>query len=326
MNTDALAWTQAFILSDEEKHMLTDPEWIYPDLIVRGHIVAIVAEPNGGKTTILQYVAGEIAKDCRVVYVNADVAATDAKRMLEHADDHGYQLLLPDMKPGLSMDDVVQQLVRMNDAPDANYKGVVMFFDTLKKMCDVINKTRAKQLYKVLRGLSSKGLTIALAAHTNKYNDANGKPIVEGTADLRSDIDELIYLIPKKNADGTLTVSTDPDKVRADVKPITFEIDPDRNVRRLDAYVDTAAVKCAETQREKDETVIEAICETIRAGKAKQTEIVQECNRIAGRPTIERVLRTYSKAPVQIWRVEKGFKANVRIYSLIDHTRATALI
>ena len=42
----------------------------------------------------------------------------------------------------------------------------------------------------------------------------NGKPIYEGTGDLRSDVDELIYFIPEKHEDGSMTVSTDPDKTR----------------------------------------------------------------------------------------------------------------
>ena len=319
MNTDALEWTQAFALTDEEKHMLTDPEWIYPDLIVRGHIVAIVAEPNGGKTTLMAHVAGEIAKGYRVVYVNADISGSDARQMQDHADDHGYQLLLPDMKAGLSMDDVVAQIERMNQVI-ADYSGIVFIFDTLKKMTDVINKSKSKQLYKTLRGLSAKGMTVVLLAHTNKYSDADGRPIYEGTGDLRSDIDELIYLLPEKHADGSMTVSTLPDKKRADLHPVTFEVSPDRDVRRAESYIDVAQAKRIAQDRERDLSVIEAILDAIQAGHAKQTEIIRVCAEIAGRRTVERVLRQYAKPPAQEWEMERAFQNNSRIYSLIKHS------
>ena len=175
--------------------------------------------------------------------MNADVSGGDAKQMVYDAKAQGFTLMLPDMKAGMSMDSVVERLILMNEV-DADYSGIIFIFDTLKKMTDVINKTRAKELYKTLRGLSAKGMTIALLCHTNKYTDSDGKPIFEGTGDLRTDVDELIYLIPKKNDDGSMTVSTNPDKVRGAFEPITFEISPDRKVTQAE-YVDVLKIKKA---------------------------------------------------------------------------------
>lgn len=127
-----LDWVESFLLTDEEKQMLSDPKWIYPNLIIQGHVIAIPAKPNGGKTTLMTHISGEIASEYRVFYVNCDVSGSDAKPMLEHADRHGYKMLLPDMKVGLSMDDVVAQLERMN-AANADYTGLVFVIDTLKK-------------------------------------------------------------------------------------------------------------------------------------------------------------------------------------------------
>ena len=55
------------------------------------------------------------------------------------------------------------------------FSGQVFIFDTLKKMTDVINKRAAKDLLATLRGLSTKGMTIILLAHTNKYKGADHK-------------------------------------------------------------------------------------------------------------------------------------------------------
>jgi len=197
------SWARRFIVDKAEAEKYEHPEWLFENLIIQGHVIVIPAPPNGGKTTIFLHIAGILAEQgIDVYYVNADVGQSDAKAMVEMAEARGFNLLLPDLKPGLSMEDVVRHLIEMNES-GGDFSGAVFVFDTLKKMVDVITKSRAKELYKLLRSLSAKGMTLILLAHTNKYNDANGRPIYEGTGDLRSDVDELIYFVPKKNDDGT---------------------------------------------------------------------------------------------------------------------------
>lgn len=313
----SLAWVESFLLTDEEKQMLTDPKWIYPDLIIQGHVIAVPAKPNGGKTTLFTHIAGEIAADYQVFYVNADVSGSDVKPMLAHADSHGYKMLLPDMKTGLSMDDVVAQLERMN-AANADYTGTVFIFDTLKKCADMINKSSLKKLLATFRGLSAKGMTIVLLSHTNKYDGPDGRPVFEGTADLRADVDELIYLIPRKNPDGSMTVSTDPDKVRGVFRPITFSVTTDRQVTRCKDFVDVAEQNRVDQSLERDATLIEAIAEAIAAKLCKQAEIVSFCHERYGfgRRQVEPILIRYSKPPVKRWKREKGF-SNSWIHELL---------
>jgi phage/plasmid primase-like uncharacterized protein len=314
-----LSWADEYVLSDKEAEEMSDPDWIYENLIIQGHLIVIPAPANGGKTTIMMHLAGELAADYKVYYVNADVSGGDAKQMVVEAKEKGYTLMLPDMKAGRSMDDVVSKVLDMN-AVAADYSGYIFFFDTLKKMTDVISKCRAKELYKTLRGLTAKGMTIVLLAHTNKYNDADGKPIYEGTVDLRNDVDEMIYFIPKHHDDGSITVSTDPDKKRGSHVPITFHIGPDRTVTQVDDYVDVVAITQAEKQREYDATVIEAITESIKADKLRQTEIVDWCREHhgMGRRSTERVLRRYAGGSHKLWRRERAFQNNATLYYLED--------
>lgn len=317
--SDPLAWTQNFTLTDKEAEMIADPEWVFPNLIIHGHVAVYPAPPNGGKTTIFNWIAGEIAGDYQVFYVNADISGSDAKLMQAQAKNKGFTLMLPDMKAGLSMDDVVDNLVAMNQLAQS-YDAYVFIFDTLKKMTNVIHKDRAKELYKTLRGLSAKGMTIVLLAHTNKYNDADGKPIYEGTGDLRSDVDELIYLIPKKNDDGSMTVSTEPDKVRGTFKPMTFNISPDRHVSLADEFVDIIEANKMQRQLEDDETIIQAVNEAISQEKFKQTEIISHCKDmgISGRRQVEKVLNRYSKQPVKLWHKQKAFQNNAIQYLMAE--------
>ena len=313
------SWTENFTVSQEEATKYDKPDWLYRNLVIGGHIIAIPAPANGGKTTIFMYVAGEMAKKgINVYYVNADIGQSDAISMLEYANKHNIKLLLPDMKEGLSMDSVVNQLHDMN-LNGGDFRNTVFIFDTLKKMTNVINKSSSKDLYKLLRWLSAKGMTIILLAHTNKYNDADGKPIFEGTGDLRTDVDELIYLIPQKNEDGGLTVSTEPDKIRGKFKPITFEIDSDRNVTLLETFIDVIDIKKRNHQLETDRPTIETVIEAISKKNINQTDIISYCKeKHIGKRAVQGVLKRYSFGEDQKWIIEKGFQHNSFYYQLIE--------
>lgn len=335
------SWTQDFVISTEQAEQFEDPDWAYPNLIVKGHLHAYPAVPNGGKTTVFTYlIAPELVKDgYEVYYVNADISGPDAKRMVKYADEHGFTLMLPDIS-GSSMAEVVEKLKAINEA-NLNCNNKVFIFDTLKKMTDVIQKQAAKGLYTLLRQLTAKGMTICLLAHTNKYKDKEGNPIYEGTGDLRSDVDNLIYLIPHKDKEaGTITVSTKPDKVRANFEPTTFEIDSNRNVSELDRYVDTAAESAMDKKREQNNQYIQAICKAIASGHVKQKDIIDYCkNEHNFSPRItRRVLDTYGKKDIKrvnnrlpyqsnsvVWSVTKGDK-NAWLYeTLPGHGEAAVL-
>ena len=103
-----------------------------------------------------------------------------------------------------------------------------------------------------MRKLSNRGMTIVLLCHTNKNADPEGNRIFEGTGDLKSDVDELIYLDKVKQPDGSLVVTTRPDKTRADVTPLTFEIGTDRLVTQKDSVVDVKNIKTITDQIERD--------------------------------------------------------------------------
>jgi hypothetical protein len=239
-------------------------------------VVVVVSKPNGGKTTIVFSLACRWAASFSVVYVDADTNPSEAKRKLALAQQHGVRYLTPDLKAGKAMRDVVAELERLA-ASDADLGGQVWVFDTLKKMTNVIQKDSLKQTLGLMRKLASRGMTVVLLAHTNKYRGADGELVFEGTGDLESDVDELIYFEPRENPDKSLTVSTRCTKRRADIGEFTWDIHADRTVEQRGHYVDVVAEKRHIEQEESDSTAIEAIRECLAAGPKKQIEIVQHC-------------------------------------------------
>ena len=315
--SDPFAWTSEFTMTDAEIEDLADPEWVYENLIIAGHLIVIPAEPNAGKTTVLEWVCSRISDAYRVIYVNADISGGDAKIAYQRAKQGGYTLMLPDMKSGLSMDQVVANLEAMNESA-ADLSDVVMVFDTLKKMVDVINKREARQLYKTLRGLSAKGMTIILLAHTNKHKGDDGKPIFEGTGDLRADVDEMIYLIPLQHDDKSMTVSTEPDKVRGQFERITFEIGPPpgRDVQQVD-FVDVAKQRRHQAHLEADAEDIEIITTLLKGGSKKQGEIVAHCkDEGLSRRRVLTLLKRYTRGDSALWVCRRGGEKNAAVYAV----------
>jgi len=262
-------------VTKETVEKLDDAKFIYSKLIVAGHFIVFCAKANGGKTTIMVYVSSELAKNgYRVLYINADASASDLKTYAEHAHDNGYTLLNPDLTNG-SAEKVIASLKGMSQQLDADYSKTVLVLDTLKKFADLMQKSKAKDFNNILRALTAKGMTIICLAHTNKYNDADGKPIFEGTGDLRNDVDELIYFIPVKNEDGTMTISTEADKVRAKVENMSFSISADGEVTVLDGYVDTLSIAHEQQQYKEDESIIEFVQEQIKTVSKTVSELYQ---------------------------------------------------
>lgn len=327
--TGPLDWLTKHVLTDAEADDLKDPEFAYPNLIIAGHFIAFVAEPMAGKTTLMvNHVCPMLASaGYQVVYVNADTSAGDAKSMLETARRHGFSMLTPELK-GNSMDDVVKSLEEMASR-EMDYSGHIFFFDTLKKMTDVISKSKAKALYQLLRSLTAKGMTCVVLAHTNKYKGEDGSPIFEGTGDLRSDVDELIYLIPEKHADGSLTVSTDPHaptaKVRGVFKAITFNIAPDRTVTASDEFVDVRKRSQEAVGFEANQHIISAILDAIHAECRNEVQIIgavrarfeKEGVKAVGDKRMRKILMTYadSKNSRQAWRRERGMNFHWRYFA-----------
>lgn len=318
VETNPLNVFNRFALSDEELEDLQDAKWLIPNLVIAGHLIVIAAEPNAGKTTIFRQLAGDMSANGKVLYVNADIAASNVKEAQVHAKRNGYDLLLPDFKAGESMNSVGKELFKLSES-DAKLHDTVLIIDTLKKLIDLLNKSDLKELLSILRRLTAKGMTVILLAHTNKHKDSEGNPVFEGTGDLRADVDELIYLIPHKNQDNSMVVTTKPDKVRGDLKPLTFNISPDREVTLSNDSITAQTLARVNEELRADSEAIAEIEKVLAKGRMNQKDIVDACSR-AGIPirTVKSVLGKYDGTDDELplkWNKSRG-QGKTLCYSL----------
>ncbi len=271
-------------------------KFAWQNLIVQGHMVVICAKPNGGKTTLMVHAASEMAKaGYDVMYINADAAGSEIREYAEHAYDFGYRLINPDITNG-SAEKVINELKTISQKND-DFSRVVIILDTLKKFAELMQKTKAKELFSLFRKLTAKGMTIICLAHTNKYDDADGKPVFEGVGDVRSDFDELIYLIPAKNSDGSITISTCIDKNRSTASNKSFRINVDREVEVLPDHIDTLALSKYHHDLENDADVISFILENIKYQSKSVTDLyalAQDQKTGFSRKRIDTVAKRYS--------------------------------
>lgn len=219
-------------LNDEVVEEMANAKFLIDDVLVEGSLSVFAAPANGGKSALFRYFCELLHKAGKItLYVNSDAGASDLKKHYDHAQKYKYRVVAPDARIGKSASDVTN-LLKSIAKSNASCKEYVFILDTLKKFTDVISKAQAKEFYTLLRSLTVKGATICLLGHCNKYKDENGQHVYEGTADLRNDVDNLIYFDSFLNEQtNILEVTTRPDKTRAEFHPTSFNIDKNNNLQ-----------------------------------------------------------------------------------------------
>ncbi len=215
---------------------LGNEEFLFDNLLIRNHILTVIAESGDGKTTFLFFhVCAELAKKSMIIcYIDADSPPSDHKKMKEFADKHGFKFLIPDVNQGTSVESLLADIAALANL-QINLADYVFFFDTLKKFIDLMSKKSAKDFFVLMRKLTKLGATVVLPGHANKHRDSDGNLVFEGVGDVRSDSDDLIFFEKVKKTDDSLDVTTivDPGKgakVRGLFKPFSFNIDKSRQI------------------------------------------------------------------------------------------------
>ena len=304
-------------LREEDVNKMADANFLIDNMLVSGHVSVFISKAGGGKTTLFRYLCENLARQgLRVTYINVDGNTGDLKRHYKHATTFGYKVISPDSRDGKNTRDALVKLKTLANS-DINLSGHVYIIDTLKKFVDMLNKSKLKETLQMFRKLSVKGATIVLLGHANKFEDPDGNPLYEGTADLRNDVDELIYLIfSKDEINKSQDITTKPDKVRATFEPVTYRIlfEEDRKVYLLD--------EVQQPQSQQDKELIEHIKDAISSGDDSQTAIINYVyeRTSIGKNKIRCFLIAKSKGEDALWSSTATGSYNALRYSLFLHS------
>jgi hypothetical protein len=237
-----------FAVEDCDVQGIGGAEHLYKKIIPKSQLVAIVAPPNAGKTAVFERLASNFPG--QVDYINVDISAVHIPAAYARAKAGGYRLICPDLKKGGSIKKVMDILQAAADGGE-NLSDVVIIIDTLKKIMDMMSKKSVPMVMDLLRRLTTKGASVILLGHTNKYPDQEGWPVYEGVGDLRSDVDAMAVMIPYRRSKDIVLTSLywlqdgwGYGKDRGPVEPASWLIDraDDRRVDELDEWVDTRAL------------------------------------------------------------------------------------
>ncbi len=159
----------------------------------------------------------------------------------------------------------------------------------LEKGCRPDVKGSVKNFYQLARKLANLGATVVLLGHANKYRDKEGNLVFEGTGDVRSDTDELIYFERKTNQNGGIDVTTvvDPDrgaKVRGLFNPISFHVSESREITHYKNVLPVIDRTITATPKATDEEIVDAAKKYLfdRNEPVVQRQLVQHTADMAG--------------------------------------------
>ncbi|QKM64647.1 hypothetical protein DCO17_04995 [Polynucleobacter tropicus] len=298
-------------MTTERVQKIESAELIFEKLIAKGLITVVAAPPNGGKTTIARHIARILAnKGFQPIYIDFDSAGIHVREYFEYAKDAGFEYWA-EMNSDIDAEKLADYLVAAskNESNQADY---IYIFDTLKKFTNLMTKSKVADFMSKMRILTRHGSTVILLAHTNKRPESDGNYLFEGVGDVKNDCDNLFYLIPRKNHDGSTTVTVDFDnggKKKALLEPCTFVIQPDRTVSLAEEYTQPEDLKNYELDKEDIEVILGLLCN----GELNESTLVDLCQKQGiSRRTSRRILRSY-----ELWNVRKGDK-NATLYSLLE--------
>ncbi len=166
---------EAFEVKRQYVDRLGKEEFLSPNLLIRQHILVVVALSGAGKTAYFyRHVAPELAgRGLTVWYCDADSPPSEHKAMKEIADLHGFKFINADANEGTSIDGLKTALHQIADS-NSDLTNWVFIFDTLKKFADLMLKSAVKEFFVLCRRLTSKGASVVLLAHANKYRSPEG--------------------------------------------------------------------------------------------------------------------------------------------------------
>jgi hypothetical protein len=310
---------------------------------LQGQITVWFAGPNTGKTLLALKLVSDARKDSgsdlRIYHLNLDDDQNGIIEKTHLGNRHDFFVMPPDelSNPFYNFTEIVEKLVDTKAA-----KRTLLILDTIKKFTDVMDKGSSSKFMTLCRRFTAAGGTIIALAHTNKRNDADGRPIPGGTSDVLDDSDCAYVMQIERDepiAGGVRRyVKFSNSKARGAVARdamYSYEVNDEGDYSRMFYSVKPAnAGELEELKRKEqikqeqrnDEGLIQEICEHLSERSWSQTDLVKT---VMGSTSVSRnqilgCLNRWSCAAEDggLW-VKKAGDNNAKIYTLPHTPRET---
>jgi hypothetical protein len=332
-NADPFDVLSGLSVKREYTDMLGAEEWMYPNLIIKNQVTAIIALSGGGKSTIMfNFICPWMLKDnhdLRIMFFDVDSPASDHQQMIETAESYGPRFEWINPLTHSQDETIIRQMLEQAVKLKRPMHNYLLIFDTLKKFCYLLSKEKVRDFFKLMRSLTSLGATVVLLGHANKYR-MDGLLVPEGVGDVKNDTDALIIL-ERIAAEGGMHVSSVVDhdknaKVRGLYEPITFHIEQGtRVVTAVTDYVSPPNYTAgAKDQKMTDEEVVDLVSDFLRSrhGHISQSDVLKTLKAQVGYNRLFNILTAHSvhedeaEIPGQIYYSVR--EHNKKAYSVVD--------
>jgi hypothetical protein len=209
--------------------------------------------------------------------------------------------------------------------------GVIVILDTLKKFTDLMNKRKSSAFTKVIRKFVKAGATLIALSHTNKYSDANGKPIYGGVSDIVNDFDCAYTLAAvSEDADKRVVEFVNKKERGSVVRSAAYSYSTEHGITYNEILLSVAPIdqlqleplKQAE-QLKSDAEIIDAVKTCISEGintKMKLIDAAAKSSGVSGRRALKIIEKYTGEDPsMHRWKfnvVNRGAKVFVLLESI----------
>ncbi len=314
-----------------EKQMV-DETLILGEIVLKGQGTALFGSPNSGKTLvtfalIIQGIKNGRIDPAKLFYLNMDDSSHGLAVKGRIASEYGFHMIA-DGHRGFEAKEFRVAMEWMISTDTAS--GVIVVIDTLKKFCDIMNKTMSSNFAKVIRKFVLKGGTVVALSHVNKNPALDGSVRYAGTSDIVDDLDcaYTVKIISQGTDTGVKVVEFTKIKGRGSVAfTAGYSYAQERGITYDELLLSVKAVDAAQLEPLKlaeqtlsDASVIEAVKACISEGittKMKLADAASERVKCSKRHALTVINKYTGDDPVNHrWRYMVGDRG-AKVYELL---------
>ena len=192
-------------------------KYVISEVAVEGKHTLLVARASVGKSLISlrgvcdQITAG-VVNGSDVIYMTGDAGFEDIVEKAEILQQFGIEEVYVDgfynfmMRRDFYL--IMESLIK-----EENAKGKILIVDVLRNVSNPMDKREMQKYNESVNKFLLAGGTVITCVHANKYLDDDGKPIPEGTSEVRDGCD-CVFLVSKNEDDDNAYITMHRDKAK----------------------------------------------------------------------------------------------------------------